>query len=138
MSLLNFLGEFLECFGKVDACHSGQTLHPRRTVTLRYSSLHAILLRLARLDLVFPGQSCRSFASRTTMYSALGSGVPNTPAFRCLRLHRLCEIYPTLCTTIDCFSQNEAARAQEGVGGLESLTDSIRTWLTIKGTANSE
>jgi hypothetical protein len=25
MSLLNFLGEFLECFGKVDVCHSGQT-----------------------------------------------------------------------------------------------------------------
>jgi hypothetical protein len=26
MSLLNFLGEFSECFGKVDACHSEQTL----------------------------------------------------------------------------------------------------------------
>jgi hypothetical protein len=26
MSLLNFIREFLECFGKVDACHSGQTL----------------------------------------------------------------------------------------------------------------
>jgi hypothetical protein len=26
MSLLNFISEFLECFGKVDACQSGQTV----------------------------------------------------------------------------------------------------------------
>jgi hypothetical protein len=34
MSLLNFISEFLECFGKVDACHSGQTLILWRTKTV--------------------------------------------------------------------------------------------------------